>query len=475
MSISTQQRAIDSIEHNGCQIKKIQKQNGETYFHIICKNGHHLTKDKRSILYGNQQYCTYYPCNAGKKTEWRDRLGFKLFKARLKEIFGEDIICIEKTPEISVKFKFKCSKCGHEWDKSPSIQVTTPKRKKRPPSCKNCGGSKKTSLITIKECLKELNISPLNGIESIINQKTKFRYQCNSCGDSRGCKTLNNLLNLKKNNLGYCDCTYKRTHWTLEKMIKAGKDNNYTLVGKPKDINSNKIYKWKCQEGHITSFSISSLKNGCVTCLNNKQFSSLAKIKEWLKKNESTIKLITNQIWKGSHHSYDFHCTICDNPFNRSIHSILSGSHCPNISKSYSELVVKHYLEKLLGIKFVSNKEYEFLKNNLGNKMELDGFNEKEKIAFEHHGIQHYRDSIYHNDKQALGRRKDDDLLKEKLCIQNKIKLIIIPALFEITPLEDLKNVIKSELLRLKIKIPDSFEQTNPKLREMNIYHKKKK
>jgi hypothetical protein len=474
MPLSTQQRAIDSIEHNGGQIKKIQKQNGETYFHMNCKNGHPLIKDKRSILYGNQQYCTYYPCNAGKKTEWRDRLGFKLFKERLKEIFGEDIICIEKTPEISVKFKFKCSKCGHKWENSPSYQLTTPKRKKRPPSCKNCGGSKKTSSVDIKEYLKEFNLSALNGIEAIKNQTTKFHYRCNHCGDS-GCKTLNNLLNLKKNNLGYCDCTYKRTHWTLEKMIKVGKENNYTLVGRPKDINSNKIYKWKCQLGHITSFSISSLKNGCLTCLNNKRFSSLAKIKEWLKKYESTITLIPNQNWKGSHYSYNFQCEICNKAFNRAIHSILSGSHCPNISKSYSELVVKHYLEKLLGFKFISNKKYEFLKNSVGNKMELDGFNEENRIAFEHHGIQHYRGSIYHKEIKSLSRRKSDDLLKEKLCLENNIKLIIIPALFEITPISELKNVIKEELLRLEIKIPDNFEQINLELRDMNKYHKKKK
>ena len=108
--------------------------------------------------------------------------------------------------------------------------------------------------------------------------------------------------------------------------------------------------------------------------------------------------------------------------------------------------------------------------------MELDGYNEDDKIAFEHHGIQHYKyTKRFHKNPEDLIKRQVDDKLKVKKCKENKIKLIIIPALFELTLLENLKEVIKSELIRLNIDIPQDFDDINPKISEMIVYHKKKK
>ena len=469
---STEQKAIEFVKSKGGVVEKIVKEKENHYYNIICELGHHFNKEKRKLLY-SEQYCTYYPCNKGKKTEWRDKLGFKLFKSRLKEIFDDDIICIEPTPQKSKKFLFKCNKCGHEWSNAPSNQITTPPRKNRPPSCKECGGSSPKTEKEKVEYLKELNIQAIDGISSIKNQKTSFYYQCkNKKCLSKGYKTLNNLLNLKKNKLGHCDCTYKRTHWTLKKIIKFGKENGYSFEGK---TNSNGIYKWKCKEGHITSFGLSSLVNGCLTCFNNKRFMSLNDIDEWLKTNESTIKLIPNQNWEGSNLPYEFHCSICNKDFSRHFHSMLSGSLCPNQSRSYSEIVVEFYLEKLLGIKFVSNKKYDFLKNSNGNNMELDGYNIEHKIAFEHHGIQHYEEGVFHNERNALDNRKKDDEIKRKQCKLNNIRLIEIDVLFDYTPIEKLKETIKEKLILLEIDIPKNFDKINPKLKELNIYHKKNK
>ena len=69
MSKSTEQKAIDFINSKGGQLKKIRKNGGKHFFDMICKNDHAFTKEKHSFIYGNPQYCTYYPCNAGRKTE----------------------------------------------------------------------------------------------------------------------------------------------------------------------------------------------------------------------------------------------------------------------------------------------------------------------------------------------------------------------------------------------------------------------
>ena len=108
--------------------------------------------------------------------------------------------------------------------------------------------------------------------------------------------------------------------------------------------------------------------------------------------------------------------------------------------------------------------------------MELDGYNEEHKIAFEHHGNQHYNEnSRFHDKKNTLAKREIDDDLKVQQCETNNIKLIVIPALFEITPIEELKNVIKSELNRLQITVPKDFDLIHPKRTEMNMFHTRKK
>ena len=176
MPKTTEQRTLDYIKFKCGKVKNIRNEGENQYFEIVCKNGHQITKEKRHLLY-RKQYCTYYPCNKGRKTEWKDSVGFKLFKLRLREIFDNDVICIEKNPESATSFLFKCNKCGHQWKSKPSYQLTTPKNKKRPPSCKKCGGSEQKSKNEKKEYIKELNIRAVDGISKIKNQKIRYEVR----------------------------------------------------------------------------------------------------------------------------------------------------------------------------------------------------------------------------------------------------------------------------------------------------------
>lgn len=72
--------------------------------------------------------------------------------------------------------------------------------------------------------------------------------------------------------------------------------------------------------------------------------------------------------------------------------------------------------------------------------LELDGFNAELNIAFEYQGIQHYKvDGFFIKTKEQLHKRKNDDLLKQKLCFENGVKLIIIPYFKNIS---DVQNII---------------------------------
>ena len=455
------------------KVTKIQKEKGKDYVYITCKEGHHFKKEKGKLL-RDKQYCKYYPCNT-KYSYWKDEQGFKIFKTRLKEIFGDDVICIEKTPLKSTKFLFQCGICGSKWSNTPSYQLTPKKNREKPPSCKKCGGSSALTNTEKQKHLNQLNIKPIEGIESIKNMHTFFHYECKKCL-SKYKKTLNQLVELRKGNLGYCDCSYKRKHWTLLDLKQEGSKNGYQLLGNPKKVDTSTLYKWKCQKkGHITKFTIGSLKNGCSTCYNDERFTNLNDIKDWLKDNAPLIKLVPKQSWKGANTYYEFKCSRCKQPFTKHLHNLIKYPSCQSKGHArYSEKIVKLYLERLLGINFIINKKYDFLKNSNGNKMELDGYNSEHKIAFEHHGIQHYRKTSLHNAKNTLNKRLKDDELKRKQCVSEGIKLIEIPALFQMTPINELREVIKEKLIELEINIPDDFDKIKIDRGELNICIKSK-
>jgi len=95
--------------------------------------------------------------------------------------------------------------------------------------------------------------------------------------------------------------------------------------------------------------------------------------------------------------------------------------------QSISEQETKIYLDKIFpNEKFIDNKKYKWLK-----KLELDRYYPKLKIAFEYNGHQHYMPRRFGNVSRKKAEKnfkeqKQRDLIKKKLCIQNKIILIII-------------------------------------------------
>lgn len=96
---------------------------------------------------------------------------------------------------------------------------------------------------------------------------------------------------------------------------------------------------------------------------------------------------------------------------------------CPKCSpnKLIGETLARLILEHLLQLKLPSvyTKEMEGL--------QLDGYNSKNRIAFEYQGYQHYTEnSHFHSDEKRYNSQIDRDKYKKQLCKKNKITLIEI-------------------------------------------------
>lgn len=82
--------------------------------------------------------------------------------------------------------------------------------------------------------------------------------------------------------------------------------------------------------------------------------------------------------------------------------------------------------------------------------MELDGYCKELNLAFEYHGIQHYKEIDFFHRKTLLDRRRKDDETKRLLCKQNCVTLIEIP--YTVKP-EELQEFIYSQCVILGITV----------------------
>lgn len=100
---------------------------------------------------------------------------------------------------------------------------------------------------------------------------------------------------------------------------------------------------------------------------------------------------------------------------------------CP-ICKTYTGELVAMSACKYLFQKSFKKVRPRWLKNNEGNNLELDMYNEDLKLAIEYNGIQHYQYiSFFHKTEDNYKKRVDDDNIKIQKCKEKGINLINIP------------------------------------------------
>jgi hypothetical protein len=114
------------------------------------------------------------------------------------------------------------------------------------------------------------------------------------------------------------------------------------------------------------------------------------------------------------------------------------------------------------------------MKSDRDRNLELDGFCEELKLAFEHNGRQHYEIiGKFKMTEESLSRQKRNDYLKIKACKDKGITLIIIPELFHYVQIEKLKDFIKEQLEENNYPIPENYDDI--KIDINSIYKKENK
>lgn len=119
------------------------------------------------------------------------------------------------------------------------------------------------------------------------------------------------------------------------------------------------------------------------------------------------------------------------------------------VDVSRGEIECKRAIERLTGRQFTKARP-DFLRNPITNSnLELDCYNEELRLAVEYNGEQHYRYVPYfHKTKDAFYNLKYRDDIKSKLCVENDVRLIIVPYTVADT---DIESFIMNSLINKNI------------------------
>lgn len=106
--------------------------------------------------------------------------------------------------------------------------------------------------------------------------------------------------------------------------------------------------------------------------------------------------------------------------------SVVIGQECPNCIRFIQEDLTREIIEKVFNEKFIKIKPEWLINPNSNKRLELDGYCEKLKIAFEYDGQFHYHMPENMGGKEVLDKTRIRDKIKDRICKKLGVFLIRI-------------------------------------------------
>ena len=260
--------------------------------------------------------------------------------------------------------------------------------------------------------------------------------------------------NIKNIPFGKCPKCSKRARVTIEDLSEMVKKKGGLLL--TENIQSLKsVIKIKCAYNHIWESKAANIRQGkwCHECGGSKplNISVLHKLAE----ERGGRCLSTN--YTNANDKYEWECSE-GHIWKAKYGNIYWGNWCKQCISSLGERICRVFFEDLFGVEFPSSFPV-WLRLSKKVKLELDGYNDTLKLAFEHQGEQHFNiKTQFIKSPEKLNERIKYDLIKKELCEKNGVILIEVPEVNNKIKVEDLKKYIKMECLKKDVFIPDNFD-----------------
>jgi hypothetical protein len=324
---------------------------------------------------------------------------------------------------------------GHQWEAVPSSV-------KRGTWCRKCRGLEKNTIEEMQKIAEARGGKCLS--ETYFNLYTALQWEC-----SEGHRWEAQPSNIKRG--GWCRiCAHNRRRDTIEDMRKIAEHRGGKCLSSTY-ANAMTPLVWECAKGHRWKSQPLKVKRGswCAVCsgkakLTLDEMRKIAEERGGKCLSDGYINRKSKLLWECSE----------GHRWEAQPGSIKFGQWCPECSTGLGERVCRTFFEQVFRAKFPATYP-RWLINKENNQMELDGYCKSLRLAFEHHGEQHYSlKTPYVKTEEQLRKRQADDKLKRELCSKKGVVLIEIPHVPYRLPLAKVKEFIRGELLDQSIALP---------------------
>lgn len=364
-----------------------------------------------------------------------------------------------------IKLTWKCNK-NHVWD-------STPNSIRRGSWCPECSGNKTKSINEMIILASNRDGKCIS--TTYIGVKTKLEWECKE--GHHFFLTPDNVIQGQ-----WCKkCSRKKVSDSKRGNISTM--NSYAIKNGGKCLSTEYFnvktkLEWECKEGHLFKLTPNDVQQGSWCLLCSRKNSALKKmdtIENMKKLAENKGGKCLSEIYLGNKSSLLWECTE-KHQWETTPASIKTGSWCPRCADLFyiGERICHLYFESIFKTKFKKSRP-KWFRNKNNNIMELDGYSDDLKIAFEYQGIQHYKvDGFINKNESDLNKRIENDLYKYELCKKLGINLFIIDYKLEH---ENIPNEIKKQSIEINLDISNidfnvkvDFNSLNlpTKIKEMN-------
>lgn len=328
-----------------------------------------------------------------------------------KKMGGE---CLSKEYHcIVTKLQWRCGVCGYGWE-------ATPANIKSGRWCPKCAGCTKKTLEDMQEMAKKRGGECLS--KAYKGAHGKLLWRCVVCSKEWSASPNNVARGT------WCPrCSHKERVSIAQIHVLAKSRGGECLSTACKTVDTNKLL-WKCNRcGNVWEATTDNIKQGtwCPKCAKVKkrtleEMKAVARERDGLCLSKEYLNCWSDLLWK---------CNVCSNEWKATGNNVLRGTWCPYCPRP-SESLCRKIFEELFGVNFPKRRPLWLKNHKTGGRMELDGYNEQLKIAFEYNGLQHYDVlDMFHRSVDDLERSVQRDILKQRLCTENAVRLIVIPPL----------------------------------------------
>jgi hypothetical protein len=296
--------------------------------------------------------------------------------------------------------------------------------------------------------------------EKYVNAHTKLEFEC-----SEGHRWSATPYSVKTRNSWCPECARKRNaesqRFSLDDLQSYAKSKGGLCLAKAYKDRAEKV-EWQCAEGHqwwASTHSVVMARNWCPRCSSIRN----AKVKRAVGRYDDLQEIarsrggrcVSNE-YLSMHHYIRWEC-LEGHQWDAKPSDIMHGNWCPRCSSGVGEEICRAFFEQLFDQKF-PRKSPHWLLNSNGNRMELDGYCSDLKLAFEHHGEQHYTTKgFYIKSQDKLKERQQADAEKCAICERRGVILIEIPEVPTRTKIDELRDYIGLKCSEKKVRLPEDF------------------